>query len=161
MKYLIRKMLPDDISQVQYVARTSWNNTYEGIIPLKIQDCFLDMAYSDEMLRKRLERSNIFISEMDYTITGFADFSDVKKNGEAELAAIYIDPAYQGKGLGTALLETGIKNLKDIRKLFVNVEKKNRSGVAFYTAKGFTACSEFEDDFDGHILKTIRMVLLV
>ena len=34
MECKIRKMKKKDIPQVQQIAKTSWNHTYEGIIPL-------------------------------------------------------------------------------------------------------------------------------
>ena len=33
MEFKIRKMKKKDIRQVQQIAKTSWNHTYEGIIP--------------------------------------------------------------------------------------------------------------------------------
>ena len=36
MNFTIRKMQSEDIKQVQDVAKTSWNATYDGIIPLEV-----------------------------------------------------------------------------------------------------------------------------
>jgi ribosomal protein S18 acetylase RimI-like enzyme len=161
MELIIRKMQKEDIPQVQQVAKTSWNSTYEGIIPLEIQESFLKAAYNDDMMQRRLERSFIFVSEVNGKVVGFANFSPVKEDGMTELLAIYLFPEYQGKGIGTALLKEGIKNLEGVKEVFVNVEKDNQIGTNFYKAKGFEVVSEFDDDFDGHILKTVRMVLKV
>ncbi|MGW6302743.1 N-acetyltransferase family protein [Peribacillus butanolivorans] len=159
MDFTIRKMQMEDIHQVQQVAKKSWNSTYEGIIPLKIQENFLKYAYNDAMMQKRVEGSFIFVSEVDRKIVGFANFSPVKEGGEAELGAIYINPEYQGKGIGTALLKEGIKNLEGAKEIFINVEKDNQIGTTFYKAKGLEVVSEFDDNVDGHTLKTVRMVL--
>lgn len=160
LEFNIRNMQVDDIQQVQHIAKKSWNSTYEGIIPFEIQEKFLHFAYSVEMMRKRVEQSFIFVSEVAGQIVGFADFSPVKE-GEGELAAIYLYPEYQGKGIGTALLQTGIKHSIGLKELFINVEKENERGTTFYNAKGFEVISEFDEDFDGHVLKTVRMVLKV
>jgi ribosomal protein S18 acetylase RimI-like enzyme len=157
----IRKMQKEDIHQVQQVAKISWNYTYEGIIPLEIQESFLKSAYHDEMMQKRLENSFIWVSEVDGKIVGFANFSPAKEDGETELGAIYVHPVYLGKGIGTALLNEGIQYIEGAKEIFINVEKENRMGATFYKAKGFKVVSEFDDDFDGHILKTVRMVLKV
>lgn len=159
MEFTIRNMEVDDIPQVQHVARTSWHSTYEGIIPIDIQESFLQYAYSDDMMRKRIEQSFIYVSEVAGQVVGFAAFSPVQEDGKAELAAIYFYPEYQGKGMGTALLQAGIKHSIGMKELFINVEKENEVGTAFYRAKGFEVVSEFDDDFDGHILKTVRMAL--
>ncbi|MFC7684966.1 GNAT family N-acetyltransferase [Ureibacillus sp. GCM10028918] len=161
MRFFIRKMKEEDIQQVQQVAKTSWNYTYEGIIPSEIQENFLKSAYSDEMMQRRLERSIIFVAEVDGKIVGFANYSPVKEDGKAELAAIYLYPEYQGKGIGTALLKEGFKYLDGVKEIFINVEKENKIGKTFYEAKGFKVVTEFDDDFDGYILRTVRMVLII
>ncbi|WP_307892486.1 GNAT family N-acetyltransferase [Bacillus swezeyi] len=161
MEFNIHKMEKKDIRQVQQVAKASWNHTYEGMIPFDVQEKFLQKAYNDERMQQRLEHSLILVSEADGKIIGFANCSFVREGGEANLAAIYLYPEYQGKGIGTALLEEGIKHLEGVKKLFVEVEKDNRNGKHFYQAKGFEDVSEYEEDFEGHILKTVRMVLNV
>lgn len=155
----IRKMEKEDIKQVQEVAKTSWNATYEGIIPLEIQRNFLNSAYNDEMMQRRLEVSSLYVAETDGKVVGFANFSFVKEGGEAELGAIYLYPEHQGKGIGTALLREGIKNLKNANSVYINVEKENNVGSTFYRAKGFKVVSEFDDNLEGHITKMLRMVL--
>jgi ribosomal protein S18 acetylase RimI-like enzyme len=161
MEFTIRKMQKNDIQQVQQVAKKSWNTTYKGIIPLAIQENFLSSAYNDDMMQKRLKVSFLYVSEVEGKIIGFANFSPVKEGGEAELGAIYLYPEYQRKGIGTALLQEGINNLKDVKKVFINVEKDNTIGTKFYEAKGFGVVSEFDDNLNGHITKMLRMVLEV
>jgi len=152
-------MKREDITNVQDVAAKSWNVTYEGIIPAMTQENFLNAAYSDEMMEKRLNNTLMLVAEVQQQIVGFANYSPVNNKGETELAAIYIYPEYQGAGIGTGLLQEGIKHLHDVKKIYINVEQENRIGINFYEAKGFITVDEFDDDFDGHILKTVRMVL--
>ncbi|WP_199860687.1 GNAT family N-acetyltransferase [Oceanobacillus damuensis] len=161
MSFLIRKMTKEDTKKVQDVAQKSWNTTYEGIIPSEIQENFLNAAYSDEMMEKRLNSSLLLVAEVENSLVGFANYSPVKNECEVELGAIYIYPEHQGKGIGTALLQEGIKILEGVREIYINVEKENKIGKTFYEAKGFKIVQEFDDDFDGHILKTVRMVLEV
>lgn len=158
---MIRKMKLLDIPQVQQVAKSSWNATYEAIIPPEVQDNFLKAAYSNEMMIRRLERSIIFVSEVAGSIVGFANFSPVREDGSVELSAIYLLPEHQGQGIGTALLHAGIENLEGVKEIYINVEKENHIGRIFYKAKGFEIINEFDEDFEGHMLKTARMVLKV
>lgn len=160
MGVIIRKMEFGDIKAVQEVAKMSWHTTYAGIIPLAVQDQFLKVAYSDRMMERRLSHSFIWVAEADDKLIGFAHFSSVK-DGECELSAIYLLPDHQGKGIGSALLNFGLRELEGIEKLYINVEKENRIGRTFYEAKGFNVVEEFDEDFDGHRLKTVKMVLNV
>ena len=157
---MIRKMTIEDIPQVQYVARTSWHHTYDGIIPRHIQDNFLANAYNDENMVRRVERSHVFVALIGEQVVGFANFSYVKDDGKSELAAIYLLPEAQGKGLGTKLLEQGLA-LPNIQSIELSVEKNNATGLNFYLAKGFKQIDAFKEDFAGHEQDTLRMRLEV
>ncbi|RIW37256.1 GNAT family N-acetyltransferase [Bacillus salacetis] len=161
MEALIRDMAANDIEAVQKVADISWNDTYQGIIPREIQKRFLEAAYGIEMMNKRLETSSLFVVEVDGGIKGFANFSPVKAEGDIELGAIYLLPEIQGRGLGTRLLEKGIKSIAGIQQIFINVEEENVKGIAFYQKKGFQQLSKFEDDLFGHRSLMLRMALKI
>lgn len=155
----IRQMNISDIPQIQRVARESWNATYGGIIPIDAQESFLLAAYSEQMLTRRFEQSILFVAEADGRIIGFANYSQMRECGEVELGAIYLLPAYQGKGIGSSLLKTGIKHFEGVKTLLINVAKENKLGRSFYNSKGFKAVDEFDDPFEGVIVKTVTMVL--
>ncbi|MET4563173.1 ribosomal protein S18 acetylase RimI-like enzyme [Lysinibacillus parviboronicapiens] len=159
MTLIIRQMREEDIFFVQEIAKSSWHDTYEGIIPKKVQERFLQIAYSKESLLKRRQKSSFLVAVLDESLVGFANFSKTN-NGQAELFAIYLVPNMQHKGIGTALLENGIQQLENLTTLTVCVEKENTIAMRFYQAKGFQFVEEFDDLFDGHVLKTIRMALL-
>ncbi|MBY7142779.1 GNAT family N-acetyltransferase [Virgibacillus sp. NKC19-3] len=160
MNVVIRKMKKKDIPEVQDVAKTSWNATYEGIIPACIQQNFLKTAYSETMMKRRLKNSVMYVAEVDGKVVGFANFTSSSKEGKVELAALYLLPAYQGNGIGTTLLQESMERLNS-SEVHVSVEKNNVIGTTFYKAKGFEVVSEFDDDFDGHMLQTVNMVLKV
>lgn len=155
---MIRRMTVEDIPQVQHVARKSWHHTYDGIIPRHIQDNFLATAYNDENMVRRVERSHAFVAVIEDEVVGFTNFSYVKDNGKSELAAIYLLPEAQGKGLGTKLLEQGFA-LPSVQAIELSVEKDNASGMNFYIAKGFRQIDAYKEDFAGHELDTVRMRL--
>lgn len=82
MDYLIRKMKKRDMKQVQDVAKTSWSATYEGIIPMDIQERFLKTVYSKQNLKWRLKNTTFFVAEINHRIVGFANFFKFLKVGE-------------------------------------------------------------------------------
>lgn len=160
MNVSIRQMQKEDIASVQEVAKISWHDTYEDLIPIDVQNRFLNSAYSNESMVNRLKHSHLFVAEVDEKIVGFANFSPVQKDGNIELGAIYLNPAYQGKGIGTSLLAKGIE-MDGVKKIIVYVEKENEKGMNFYHTKGFEFVSEYEEEFDGHLLKTVCLKLTI
>lgn len=161
MEYIIREMVTEDTKQVQDVAKKSWSATYEGIIPDDIQENFLNNAYNDEMMKRRLSHSLMLVAEAESKISGFANFTWVNEKGQTELSAIYLYPENQGHGIGSALLKKGIESLDNLKEIHLDVEKDNTIGMNFYKARGFKIVNEYDDNFDGHILKTVRMVLTI
>lgn len=157
----IRLAQRSDILPIQKIARESWHHTYRGIIPEKIQNDFLHRAYSKELLLKRFTQSYFFVAETDEQVVAFANFSYKNMRGESELGAIYIEPDFQGRHVGSELLEEGLNYLKPLKKLFVNVEKENHQGIAFYKAKGFQLVGDFEEFFFGYRLRTLKFVLVL
>ncbi|MBG9817698.1 GNAT family N-acetyltransferase [Bacillus safensis] len=158
MNTIIRQANQKDIKRIREVAEITWNYTYKELIPEEIQDRFLKKAYSDEALEKRVEGSLFLVAQKGEEIVSFANF--FYKDENAELAAIYLLPELQGLGIGTQLLNEGVFKLeKKTKRLYVDVEKGNKSGENFYKSKGFRVVKEFEDNFLGHNLKTVQLVL--
>lgn len=161
MNMNIRKMHEEDTKQVQNIAKKTWNATYKNIIPIEVQNNFLESAYNDDKMKQRLELSLLYVAEVEGEVVGFANYSQVRDGGKVELAAIYLYPEFQGQGIGTALLQQAIKEIEGTKEIYINVEKDNKIGMTFYKAKGFEIVKEFDDVFDGHILKTVRMVMKI
>lgn len=158
---MIRTITAQDITTVQQIAKASWHDTYKGIIPDDIQQLFLEKAYSFTMLNKRMEKTIFLIAEHEGSPIGFANFTYVDDDGDAELTAIYILPAYQKLGYGKKLLEAGLSEMPTGKQLFVYVESKNGGARLFYEHYGFECLEEFEEYFEGHPLSTAKYVYLI
>jgi Acetyltransferases len=159
MKQMIRRAEPDDVEKIRHIARTTWKATYEGLIPEDVQLNFINWAYSDENLRKRIQGSIFFVAEIEGQWVGFGNAA--KKGNHAELSAIYILPWFQNQGIGGCLLSAVVGELVGASEITVDVEAGNAIGERFYQAKGFTREKTFDDLFMGSKLKTCRMVKIL
>lgn len=159
MLFTIRKATINDKEKVKNIAKITWNSTYEGIIPLKIQNKFLQENYSNESIKMRIERSVLYVADTEGEVVGFANFSNANNDGIVELAAIYVYPDYQGNGIGSAFLNYALENIPNLKKVYINVEKDNKICTDFYNSKGFVAIEEFESKLEGNTSKMIRMRL--
>lgn len=155
---MIRTGTSADITAVQEIAKISWNDTYAGIIPSTVQESFLDKSYSTPMMEMRLKRTIVLLAEHEGEPVGFANFTKVDEDGDAELIAIYIKPEFQRSGHGKKLFTAGLRHLLNGNQLFVYVESENIKGRNFYEANGFKLLEEFEELFEGHPLQTTKYV---
>ncbi len=63
---------------------------------------------------------------------------------EAEILTLVVDPSYQRKGIGSALITRLCETLKDkgILRLFLEVAEDNVEGLSFYPKHGFVFLSK-------------------
>lgn len=155
---MIRTGNAQDITAVQEIAYISWNDTYQDIIPMNIQQNFLDKSYSVPMMEMRLKKTILLLAEHDGEPVGFANFTKLDDDGDAELIALYMKPEHQRNGYGKKLLDSGLTYLLNGSNLFVYVESENHKGRNFYEANGFEFLEEFEELFEGHPLQTAKYV---
>jgi GNAT superfamily N-acetyltransferase len=140
----VREMDVGDLGAVQEVARITWAETYRGIIPEDELTSFVERAYSEESLEHRMETGVFLVAVVGGEVVGFADYFDPEpgKSGEVELAAIYVLPEMQGRGVGTRLLEAGIGRFGSAGSLTLRVARDNLGGRRFYEARGFRSIGE-------------------
>ncbi|MGH3087151.1 MAG: GNAT family N-acetyltransferase [Rubrobacteraceae bacterium] len=156
----IREMTDRDLPGVREVARETWPATYAGIIPEDVQKQFVERVYSDDLLSWRGERGVFLVAEDGGVIVGFADFNKPFEDDRVvSLAAIYILPAEQRRGIGSELLREGIRRFPDANKLVVRFERGNLAARRFYERHGFEEVGQFEEDFLGHPSRMVEMSL--
>jgi len=152
----IRDIQLGDFLAIRRVARETWAVTYRGIVPEDVQDEFVRRAYLEESLARRMEGGVFLVADLNEKVVGFADF--YSDSGEVRLAAIYVLPGEQGRGIGTRLLEAGIKRFSAVARITLRVERDNHPARRFYEAHCFRETGEFTEDFFGHEMREIEMV---
>ena len=151
-----------DLRAVREVARITWAETYRGIIPDDERTNFVERAYSEESLKHRIEVGMFLVAVLGGEVVGFADFDpDPGKPGEVELAAIYVLPTMQGRGVGTRLLEAGIGRFASAESLTLRVARDNLGGRRFYEARGFYSVGEHVWRTAGGGVPELEMVLKI
>jgi len=133
--HMIRPYRPDDLETLlgiwleassrahDFVARSFWE------------------ARLDDMRNLYLPAAQTWVYERDGTLVGFVSLLD------DILAAIFVAPAEQGAGIGSALLEHA-KRLRE--QLSLTVYAANSASIAFYRRHGFRVAGEQLDAHTGH-----------
>ncbi|HPI97728.1 MAG TPA: GNAT family N-acetyltransferase [Synergistales bacterium] len=107
---------------------------------------FIDKGFWEskviDMREIYLPGSEIFVFEEDEIVKGF-----VALCGDT-LAAIFVSPNEQGKGIGKQLID----RTKEVRRnLNLTVYKDNRDSIEFYKKCGFKVTREQIDVHTGHV----------
>lgn len=118
----IRPAIPGDEEGIACLHTHSWQSTYQGIIPDKalksitVEDRRQHWYEALLEIERNPEQKVVFVIEDEGKIIGFisggAARTDKLKNKEvfdAELYALYVENAYQGKGIGCDLFDTLMK----------------------------------------------------
>ena len=97
-------------------------------------------------------------------ICGFVQQGRIKTNHHGEIAQMYVDPAFAGKGTGTILLKHAIEKAfenKAIDQVLLSVVYSNEKAVATYKKIGFTEYGKLENYFkeNGRSWTQLFMVL--
>ena len=106
---------------------------------------FIDSGYwISELSNMRtiyIPNSETYVYENQHGICGFFSLH------ENQLAAIFVKPNQQGKGIGTKLLQKAKQLRKNLR---LAVYKENSKSILFYEKAGFRFVEEQKDRNTGH-----------
>ena len=154
----IRDAGVDDVRGIQHVVRTTWEHTYRKSIPEDVREEFVSQAYSTDLLRHRMEANVFLVALHNESVVGFADFRS-RSSTEVELAAIYVLPEMQGRGIGSRLLRAGTGKIPLSTSLALRVERDNARAQRFYEAHGFRHAGDHAVEICGHVVHVVEMIL--
>ncbi|WP_420405755.1 GNAT family N-acetyltransferase [Nisaea sp.] len=142
-----------DASAVGKVQVETWQDAYVGILPDRV---LLEMRavrsaglWSNAIAKNRVP-GFFQVAEWQDRLVGFCQGGprrqDIKATGNeageiAEIYVLYVDPSFQGLGVGTAMMGRVVDSLAEegFGSLVLTVLSANRSGVAFYDKLGGAA----------------------
>jgi ribosomal protein S18 acetylase RimI-like enzyme len=149
----IRPAQPGDATAIARVQAETWQDAYAGILPdhvlLELQTA-RSAGHWSRAITKNRDPEFFQIAEWNGTVVGFCLGGMRRQNiaatgnevGEiAEIYVLYIDPSFQGLGIGTAILERVVRALSNASfgALVLTVLSENRAGIAFYETLGGVA----------------------
>ena len=143
----IRSAALEDIPVIRQLSEVIWRPTYTPLLGEVQVQYMLDTMYSADALTKQMEDGQVFLMvHVDDRPVGFAAYSRID-DAAYKLNKIYVDPALQGRGIGSALLNTVVERIKasGADRLQLNVNPYNKARV-FYEHRGFTIL--YDEDID-------------
>ena len=166
----IVKATPSDATEIQRLTAESSRGMYKlcGWTDIEIQNHFNPERIKDGA--KKLESailsftgsSILFIARKENRIIGccFAE----KLEDKNRIEAVYVDPEYQGIGIGKRLYDKAFDELDYNKDTYLEVFSLNFKAINFYKDIGFieTGKKFFETNYSnskGHALEITEMVL--
>lgn len=153
----LRVATPADAMAIAVVRISSWRTTYRGVIP----DSYLDAMEVEEssalwrrVLTAASATTSVFVAEQQGAVVGFAagKMLDEEKFGlNAELAAIYLQPAVQRRGIGHSLVRLVIDAQREqgAHGMIAWVLSRNKVARQFYEKLGAELLIEQPFNWDG------------
>lgn len=149
---MIRFAEPDDINIIGFLAQQIWPHTYGEIVEPAQLDYMMNLMYSPAALKRQIkdDHQRFLIVEDEEEAVGFASFSPVAEPGIYKLHKIYVLPGQQGRGVGKAILDFILDEIKPegARVLQLNVNRYNKARD-FYERMGFAVIREEDIDIGG------------
>jgi len=131
------------------IIREASNSDLEEIVEIE-RRCFArNIAYSKRQLKYLLTKANSDCLTMNIaeSLKGFILVLYKRGSRVAGIETIDVDPNFQGKGIGTSLLEAAEENMKSngIEKIILEVSVGNHLAIKFYERAGFRKATILKD----------------
>jgi GNAT superfamily N-acetyltransferase len=128
---VIRRATPADAPAIAAVQARAWRHAYADIVE---PERMPDPEHRAPLFAERIAAGNeVFVWDQDGRVAGFAALEG------PELRAIYVEPAAQGAGVGSALLAAAVEALRSAGhgEAFLWAFEANGLARAFYERRGW------------------------
>ncbi|MES9522573.1 GNAT family N-acetyltransferase [Streptomyces capoamus] len=133
-----------DCDRVSAIRARGWQHAYRGLMPQAYLDGLSATADAERRragFARRAAGVVDLVAERDGTVLGWAACGPYRGGGaaagDAELYAIYVDPAHLGTGIGRALLGASLERCAACPRVLLWVLRDNAPARRFYERAGF------------------------
>ncbi len=150
----IRPARAVDSTAIAAVVKESWLSANKDILPGDSLSQVAHSAHLSTMVAR--EWGNIQVAVIEGVLVGAVGI-----NPAGVIWMLYVLPGYQGCGVGSALYDAAIGELKQAgrRKALLEVMAANESAVAFYRARGWVPEGRRTEHIPGFRFTAVRMGL--
>ncbi len=138
----------DDFSSIREIYEKSWKFAYKDIIPMDYMNSIPKERWGGKITENGRTEIGAFI---DGRIVGTASFCVSRWEKflyYGEIVTIYLLPEFIGRGIGSALIERCISELKDMgfKRIMLWVLEENFRARCFYEKHKFKLTDEYMND---------------
>ncbi len=164
----VRRAAADDARAIAEVHVQSWKAAFPGLVPQDYLDALVPgdrlSQWTEDLASQRWPA--VFVAEQDNTVVGFAAVApsedpDADPRSVGELRTIYLRPGSWSRGLGAALLEAAVDELRaaGFEAASLWVLHSNARARRFYERHGWRPDgSTKEHDWEAFVATDVRYV---
>ena len=159
MNLKFRKATENDVGIIAQLADSIWRKHYIAIITMEQIDFMLNTMYSSKSLLKQMKEGHEFSLVYNAeTPIGYISLSTINRKNYF-LHKFYVESNEQGKGIGTKLLATIMKEISNAETIELTVNRKNYKSINFYFKNGFIIKEVADFDIgEGYFMNDFIMV---
>jgi len=168
---VIKRVKPDDISQLQQIGRQTFYETFSAENSEENMTKYLEDSFSINKLTAELndKDSEFYFASIDNNIIGYLKLNvgrsqtELKDNNALEIERIYVLKEFHGKKVGQLLYEKAISIAmqKNSDYVWLGVWEENPRAINFYKKNGFIEFDKHIFVLGGDIQTDIMMKLLL
>ena len=167
---IIRPVKESDIKKLSTLAKLTYVTAFGHSFDKEDLEAHLEKDCSEKFFQDAIFKDTILIAEKDKNIIGYTKFGEFSLPVEQaletdkELHRIFINPDFQGKGIGSMLMDKALNHpiLKNASNIYLDVWEHNKGAQKFYTRYGFKVVGKHrfkvesgkDTDFDLIMMKT-------
>ncbi len=146
-KIIFRRVIESEVAQLKTISVSTFSESFGKYNTGKDMDMYLSEKMSSQQLKEELSNpeSEFYFAVHQDKILGYLKINIGKAQNEKlgvpslEIERIYIIQSWQGKGLGTRLLDfaVGLAKERKLNKVWLGVWEENKSAMRLYTKYGF------------------------
>jgi GNAT superfamily N-acetyltransferase len=145
--FAVRRCRMGDVLRLSDLLKVCWHSTYDEMVGRDQATRLGQRVYSRFNLGPMLalaplsRPSAVLVAAHGQVPVGYA-MAQHDGASEVILYGLYVHPEWQGKGIGSALLDAVVARFPDARAVRLEVLKDNAAAVTWYQAKGFQCYGE-------------------
>lgn len=147
MKLIFKECVMDDLVTLRELSYRTYSDTFGHMNTPSNMKAYLEQAYDIGKLRDELSNSNsiFYFLYTDEELSGYLKLNEYKTQTDIydqrslEIERIYVTKEFQGKGLGSTLMNKAINiaNIREKSYIWLSVWEKNDKAILFYKKNGF------------------------
>jgi ribosomal protein S18 acetylase RimI-like enzyme len=150
-KVNVRRAKATDSERLAEIFAQSWRLAYRGIIPHPHLECMIQRRGVSAWAKSIRTEAHLLVVEAAGEVAGYATCGASRHHGayKGEIYELYLEPVYQGLGLGEFLFEACRNQLdrRGLDGLMVWVLEDNTSAADFYYRRGGRPISRATEKF--------------